>query len=46
VFVGGPEGADDELAGLDRLDVVADLLDDPAYSWPIGAGHCMFSTPR
>jgi hypothetical protein len=28
VFVGGEERADDELAGLDGGDVVADLLDD------------------
>jgi hypothetical protein len=43
--VGGEEGPDDELAGLDRGDLAADLLDDgpcaavsPASSWR--------STPR
>jgi len=34
--VGGEERADDELTGLDRLDRVADLLDDAAVLVPIG----------
>jgi hypothetical protein len=44
--VGSPERADHELAGLDRLDLRADLLDDPDVLVTHPAGHARSSTPR